>query len=37
MLSKAVYRFNTSQAFVQNTRRSFAVNEKQIKQRRKSV
>ncbi len=37
MLSKAVYRFNTSQAFVQNAKRTFAVNEKQIKQRRKSV
>ena len=37
MLSKAVQRFNTQQVFVQQTRRSFAVNEKQIKQRRKSV
>jgi len=37
MLSKAVYRFNTSQAFVQSSRRGFAVNEKQIKLRRKSV
>ncbi len=37
MLSKAVHRFNTQSAFLQQTRRSFAVNEKQIKQRRKSV
>lgn len=37
MLSKAAFRFNTSQAFVQNTKRSFAVNEKQIKLRSKSV
>ena len=33
MLSKAAYRFNTSQAFVQNAQRGFAVNEKQIKLR----
>lgn len=37
MLSKAVYRFNTQQVFVQQTRRSFAVNEKAIKMRQKSV
>jgi F-type H+-transporting ATPase subunit gamma len=37
MLTKAVYRLNTSQAFLQNTTRSFAVNEKQIKMRSKSV
>ncbi len=37
MLTKAVHRCNTSLAFVQNANRSFAVNEKQIKLRRKSV
>lgn len=37
MLSKAVQRFNAQGAFVQQTRRSFGANEKQIKQRRKSV
>ena len=37
MLSKAAYRFNTSQAFIQNAKRTFAVNEKQIKMRQKSV
>ena len=37
MLSKAVYRLNTSQAFVQHTSRGFAVNEKQIKMRMRSV
>ena len=37
MLNKAVYRLKTSQAFLQNTSRSFAVNEKQIKMRSKSV
>ena len=37
MLSKAVYRSNVAEAFVQSSRRGFAVNEKQIKMRMKSV
>ena len=37
MLSKAVYRSNVADAFVQSSRRGFAVNEKQIKMRMKSV
>jgi ATP synthase len=37
MLSKAVHRLNTTQAFVAHSSRCFAVNEKQIKLRQKSV
>lgn len=37
MFSKPLQRLNTSSVVIQQTRRAFGANEKQIKQRRKSV